>query len=293
MTEAPAGRDRVWLVTGCSTGIGRAVVDALVARGNRVVATARRPEVLADLAARGGRDLLATRLDVIDRASIEAALAAGIERFGHVDVLLHCAGIGLIGSIEESSDEEIARVFDVNVFGTISVLKAVLPHLRARRSGHVAVVTSFGAFEGHAGVGIYDASKFGLNGLCEALAAEVRPLGIRVSIIEPGVVKTNFRTGAIIRAKGRIATYDGTLAARRATIQGGYPAGVDEAPEVASALLAALDQPEPPLHLVLGSRATDVVQDKLRRMLEGVARWEDYSRLNPPVAATGPAAGTG
>ena len=283
--------DRVWLITGSSTGIGRAVADELVARGVRLIATARDPRTLDALVEAGGENVVAARLDVGDPASIDAALAAGLERFGRVDVLLSCAGTGLVGSIEESSDDEIDHVFRTNFFGTLRVIRTVLPHLRQQGSGLIATMTSRGAFEGQPGTGIYCASKFALNGVCESLAIEVKPLGINVSILEPGLVKSNFRAAGITRAARRMPEYEQTCGTLRAAVEQDFPPTAYEAPDVAVALLAALSGPNPPLHLPLGGRAVDLIRAKLTSVLDGITEWEDYSRLNVPDGAAGVSVG--
>jgi NAD(P)-dependent dehydrogenase (short-subunit alcohol dehydrogenase family) len=284
--------NRVWLITGCSTGIGRAVAEELVTRGVRLIATARDPKTLTELGEAGGDNVIAARLDVDDQDSITAALAAGLERFGRVDVLLNCAGTGLVGSIEESSDDEIDYVFRTNFFGTLRVIRTVLPHLREQGSGLIATMTSRGAFEGQPGTGIYCASKFALNGVCESLAIEVKPLGIDVSILEPGLVKSNFRAAGITRAARRMPEYEQTCGALREAVEQDFPPTAYEASDVAVALLAALAAPNPPLHLPLGGRAVDLIRTKLTSVLDGIAEWEDYSRLQVPAASTaGPDAG--
>lgn len=277
--------ERVWFLTGSSTGIGRAVADELVRRGAMVIATARDPRTLQELADAGGANVVTAALDVQSQSSIDEAVRAGIERFGRIDNLLSCAGTGLVGSIEESSDSEIEFVFQVNFFGTLRVIRTVLPFMRERGSGLIATITSRGAYEGHPGTGIYCASKFALNGMCEALAAEVKPLGIDCTIIEPGLVKSNFRAKGITRAKRRMPEYDATCAKLRDAVESEFPPTAYEAADVAIALIAALNQSEPPLHLVLGGIAVDQTRAKLESLLNGLAKWESYSRLEVPSDA--------
>ena len=290
---SPITDERVWMITGCSTGIGRAVADELVARNVRLIATARDPQTLQALAEAGGDRVVTARLDVADQASVDAALAAGFAQFGRVDVLLSCAGTGLVGSVEESSDDEIDYVFGINFFGTLRVIRALLPHMRERGSGLIATMTSRGAFEGQPGTGIYCASKFALNGVCESLAIEVAPLGIDVSILEPGLVKSNFRAAGITRAKRRMPEYDATCGTLRAAVEQEFPPYAYEASDVAVALLAALAKPKPPLHLPLGGRAVDQIRTKLTSVLDGLTEWEPYSRLQVPEedAVSGATAG--
>jgi NAD(P)-dependent dehydrogenase (short-subunit alcohol dehydrogenase family) len=226
--------------------------------------------------------VITAALDVSDRPSIDAALGAGIARYGGIDVLLNCAGTGLVGSIEESSDEEIEYVFRTNFFGTLRVIRTVLPHMRERRSGLIATTTSRGGLMGDPGTGIYCASKFALTGMCEALAAEVKPFGIDVSILEPGLVATNFRAHGITRAQRRMSDYEETCGYLREKIEQPFAPGTAQPREVALVILAALAKPIPPLHLPLGSKAVDQVNAKLQGVLDSIADWEDYARLNPP-----------
>ena len=256
--------ERVWFLTGSSTGIGRAVADELVRRGVKLVATARDPDTLKELAEAGGSNVVTAALDVHDQASIDEAVRKGIDQFGHIDTLLGCAGTGLVGSIEESSDSEIDFVFQVNFFGTLRVIRTILPFMREQGSGLIATITSRGAYEGHPGTGIYCASKFALNGMCEALAEEVKPLGIDSTIVEPGLVKSNFRAKGITRAQRRMPEYEQTCGYLREKIEADFPPTAYEAPDVAIALIAALNQVKPPLHLVLGGIAVDQTRTKPR-----------------------------
>ncbi len=277
--------ERVWLLTGSSTGIGRAVADELVRRGIKLIATARDPKDIQALKDQGGDNVVIAALDISSQESIDAAVAKGIEQFGRVDVLLGCAGTGLVGSIEEASDDEIGFVFQVNFFGTLRVIRSILPAMRERRSGLIATITSRGAYEGHPGTGIYCASKFALNGMCEALAAETKPLGIGVTIIEPGLVKSNFRAKGITRAKRRLADYDQTCGKLRDAIESEFPPTAYEAHDVAISIIAALNAETLPLHLVMGGIAVDQTRTKLESMLAGLAEWEPYSRLEVPSDA--------
>jgi NADP-dependent 3-hydroxy acid dehydrogenase YdfG len=279
--------ERVWFLTGSSTGIGRAVADELVSRGVKLIATARDPETLDELAKAGGQNVVTASLDVQSQDSIDDAVGKGLERFGRIDTLLGCAGTGLVGSIEESSDSEIDFVFQVNFFGTLRVIRTILPAMKERGSGMIATITSRGAYEGHPGTGIYCASKFALNGMSEALAAEVKPLGIDCTIIEPGLVKSNFRAKGITRAKRRLPEYDQTCGKLRDAVESEFPPTAYEAPDVAIALIAALNQSDPPLHLVLGGIAVDQTRTKFESMLSGLAKWEPYSRLEVPSDAPG------
>jgi NAD(P)-dependent dehydrogenase (short-subunit alcohol dehydrogenase family) len=182
----------VWFVTGASRGFGAEIVKEALARGNQVVATARKPEDIPF----SGDDVLALALDVTDENQARAAVDAAVQRFGRIDVLVNNAGRGLLGAVEEVSDSAARAVFDTNVFGTLNVQRAVLPVLRRRRSGHVISISSVGGFTGTPGWGVYAATKFAVEGFSEALYAELRPLGVHVTIVEPGLFRTDFLDGS-------------------------------------------------------------------------------------------------
>lgn len=182
----------VWFITGASTGLGRALAEAVLAHGDRVVATAHNPAALDDLTGPHPDDVVRLRLDVTDPAQVKAAVEEAVRRAGRIDVLVNNAGHGLIGALEELSDTQIRAVLDTNVLGVLSVTRAVLPHLRAQRSGHIVQMSSVGGVVGNPGHSLYALSKFALEGMSEALAGEVAPLGIRVTIVEPGPFRTDF-----------------------------------------------------------------------------------------------------
>lgn len=259
----PGTASKTWLVTGCSSGIGRNLAEQLVDRGYRVAVTARQVAQVEDIERRAPDRVIALPLDVRSQESVQSAIDIVIARFGAIDVLVNNAGAGLVGAIEEVSDADVDRVFGTNVFGTLRVIQTVLPHMRERRSGHIVTVTSVGAFRGSAAVGIYNGSKHALNGICEALAAEVRPLGIKVTIVEPGLVKTDFRYRGIARAERRIADYDVTCGVMRDRVEQPFlPETADPGP-TAAAMIVGLELPNPPLHLPLTAECLRVVREKL------------------------------
>lgn len=202
---------RVWFITGTSSGFGRAIAEAVLMRGERVVATARDLRAVKDLADRAPGCVRAYVLDVTDPATVTAAVAGAIEEFGRIDVLVNNAGRGLVGALEELSEEEIHAVLGTNVLGVAAVTRAVLPHMRARRSGHIVQMSSVGGVAGTPGHVIYATIKFALEGMSEALAGEVSPLGIRVTIVEPGPFRTDF-AGRSMRFATQIADYRDTPA---------------------------------------------------------------------------------
>lgn len=190
--ETTPNDTRVWLITGCSKGLGRALAVHALERGDRVAVTARDRSAVTDLAAKYGDSALALRLDVTDPASVTAAVQECERVFGRVDVLVNNAGYGYLAAVEEGEDTEVRALFDTNVHGAVTVLKAVLPGMRARRCGHVVNVSSFGGLAAFPATGYYHATKFALEGLSESLAGELAPLGIRVTIVEPGGMRTEW-----------------------------------------------------------------------------------------------------
>lgn len=265
----------VWFITGASTGFGRELAEQTLRSGYKVVVTARKREQIADLTKQYPDAALALSLDVTDQSSVDGAVAAAIEQFGRVDVVVNNAGFGLAGAIEEATEAEYMPVFETNVFGVIRVTKAFLPHLRKQRSGHIVNLSSMAGLVGFAGWGYYNATKFAVNGFSEALALEVEPLGIHVTVIEPGPFRTDFlgRSGA--EAALRISDYDATAGKIRdykqdqAGKQKGNPVRAIEA------IIDVVESSEPPRHLVLGERALTVFRARLDQWKENLEKYED------------------
>ncbi len=270
--------ERVWFVTGCSTGIGRALAEVLTDRGKRAVVTARRAEAIADLEARAPGHIRALALDIADAAAVEQRVAEAIGVFGRIDVLVNNAGVGFAGAIEEASDAEVRRVFDTNVFGTLNVIRTVLPQMRARRTGHIITVTSVGGFRGGTSVGVYNGSKFALEGIHEAMANELPPLGIRVTALEPGLVKTDFRRRTIGLAERVIPDYAATSGKIRQGLQTPYPPGAADPAQTAAAIIAFVDSGRsPPVRLPLGADAVAAMKAKMQAVADELATWEDFA----------------
>ncbi|KUL36393.1 short-chain dehydrogenase [Streptomyces sp. NRRL F-4489] len=245
----------VWLITGSSSGLGRALAEHALRRGDRVAVTARDTAAVADLAAAYGHRALALRLDVTDPASVTAAVEASEKEFGRIDVLVNNAGYGYLAAIEEGEDTAVRALYDTNVHGVVTVLKAVLPGMRARRSGRIVNISSFGGLAAFAATGYYHATKFALEGLSESLAAEVAPLGITVTIAEPGGLRTQWAGTSMRQSPIRLADYEATAGARRAStlaVSGRQPGDPARA---AAAIATAVDATDPPLRLLLGSDA--------------------------------------
>src|ERR1700722_3247153 len=209
------GKDRTWFITGASTGFGRMLAEEVLKSGGKVIATARNLDQVNDLEAKYPQTAKALALDVTDTGQVDSAVTQAFAQFGQVDVLVNNAGYGVAGAIEEVSEAEFMPMFETNVFGLLRVTRTFLPHLRKQRSGHIINLSSIGGLIGGPGVGMYNASKFAVEGLSEALAAELAPLGIHVTVIEPGPFRTDFLGRSGVVAKTKIADYDKTAANMR------------------------------------------------------------------------------
>jgi NAD(P)-dependent dehydrogenase (short-subunit alcohol dehydrogenase family) len=248
---------------------------AVLARGDRCVVTARDPESVRDLAADHGDRALVQRLDVTDRAEIDSAVRAAEETFGSVDVLVNNAGIGYFGAVEESDAAAVRRMFEINVFGLAEMTRAVLPGMRRRRRGHIVNISSIGGLRAFPAVGFYNATKFAVVGLSEALAQEVAPLGIRVTIVEPSGFRTDWAGRSADEAPTEIADYAETAGANRRNIRGASGRQPGDPVRAARAILAAVESPEPPLHLLLGRAALKGARLKLDQLRADFDRWEE------------------
>jgi NAD(P)-dependent dehydrogenase (short-subunit alcohol dehydrogenase family) len=268
--------NRVWLITGASSGFGRAITEAAVAADDTVVATARNKEVLAGIAAAHPGQVEALALDVTDTAAIEAAVQDLIARHGRIDVLVNNAGRAHVGAAEETSDAELRSLFDVHVFGPAALTRAVLPSMRERRSGAIVQMSSMGGQLSFAGFSAYSGTKFALEGMSEALADEVRPLGIKVLIVEPGA----FRTGLFgsTTDSEQIGDYSGTVGTTRQMIQVSDGRQPGDPAKAAAAIITAIDAPQTPLRLPLGDDAVDAISGHLDKVKAELATWEKIAR---------------
>ena len=264
----------VWLITGCSMGLGRALSETVLARGHRVMLTALDIADLQDLLASYPATARAATLDVTKPAQIEAAVTKAQLEFGAVDVLVNNAGYGLVGAMEETSPDEYRPLFEANLFGPIELIRAVLPGMRARRTGHVVNVSSVGGFTASPGFGLYGATKFGLEGLSEALAQEVASFGIHVTIVEPGAMRTNFRGTSMRPVKHQLDVYAETTGAIRTFIGSTHGTQAGNPSKAAAAILAAVESESPPGRLPLGRDAFDRVRRKLKFVAGDLDAWE-------------------
>jgi NAD(P)-dependent dehydrogenase (short-subunit alcohol dehydrogenase family) len=267
----------VWFITGCSTGFGRELSKILLSRGYRVVVTARDAAKVQDLVENYPDTGLALGLDVAAPKQIEAAAAAAHERFGRVDVLVNNAGYGYLSAIEEGDDADIREMFETNVFGLAHLTRAVLPFMRAQGAGHVVNITSMGGVVGNAGVGYYNATKFAVEGLSEALSKEVAPLGIKVLIVEPGPFRTDWAGRSLKTPKHPIEAYSGTAIARRRATQSYSGSQPGDPIRGAEAIIETVESTNPPLRLVLGAVALGAIRDKLNSVLEEIDAFEAVS----------------
>ena len=269
---------RTWLITAVSSGLGRALAQAALNRGDRVAGTVR-----TDAARRLFEQLAPGRahavlLDVTDRATIERAVSEAESWAGGIDVLVNNAGYGLIGGVEEASDSEIRAQFEVNVFGAVAVIQAVLPLMRRRRAGRIVCISSVSGLVGWPSLGIYTGSKFALEGICETLAQEVAPLGLKVILVEPGGLRTDFAGRSAIHAARTIADYDATAVGsckRTLSAHAGHEPGDPD--KAAAAILAAVDAESPPLRLLLGADAVRYTTAKLNTLVAEMETWKSLS----------------
>ena len=264
---------KVWFITGTSKGFGRVWAEAALARGDRVAATARDVKTLAPLAEQYGTQVAAMALDVTDKAAVGAAVTAAHARFGRLDVVVNNAGYGLFGAIEEVSEAEARAQLETNLFGALWVTQAVLPLMRAQGSGHIIQVSSIGGVNAFPTVGLYHASKWGLEGFSQSLAAEVAGFGIKVTIVEPGGFATDWGGPSAKRA-AQMTAYDGA----RAAVAGVRGKSVPGDPlATGPAILKVVDAKEPPLRIFFGSSGLPMTRAEYARRIETWEKWNDVS----------------
>ena len=267
----------IWFITGCSTGFGRELAKQVLARGWRAVITARDKSRVADLIQGAEDRALALELDVNDTEQITAAVNAAQERFGAIDVLVNNAGYGYQSTVEEGVEAEIRQQFDANVFGLFAMTRAVLPGMRARRRGHILNITSVAGLVGFPGSGYYAASKHAVEGWSDSLAAECKPLGIKVTCIEPGPFRTDWAGRSLKQTPNQIADYADTAGVRiTGTAQGSGTQPGDPVRGV-QAMIRVTQVENPPRHLILGSFGVDAVTKKLKAALADIEAWRETS----------------
>jgi NAD(P)-dependent dehydrogenase (short-subunit alcohol dehydrogenase family) len=263
---------RTWLVTGATSGFGRTITEAALERGDCVVATSRRTDGLEDLA--DHERVLVTRLDVTDPAEREAAVAAALERFGRIDVLVNNAGRTQVGAVEETTDDELRFLFDLHFFAPAALTRLVLPTMRAQGSGAIVQMSSVGGQVTAPGFGAYCATKFALEGLSETLQAEVAPFGIRVLIVEPGAFRTGLFRPDAAYFSDEMPEYAETVGPTRAYVRDGHLEQPGDPAKAAAAIITALDAEQPPLRLVLGEDAIGNIRSRLGGVSAELDQWE-------------------
>jgi NAD(P)-dependent dehydrogenase (short-subunit alcohol dehydrogenase family) len=266
---------RVWFITGASTGLGRVLAEHLLRSGAMVVATARKVEQLKELETAYPATALILSLDVTKQPQVDGAVADAVARFGRIDVLVNNAGYGMVGAVEESAEGEFRPMFETNVFGLIRMTQAVLPQMRKRRSGHVVNLSSIGGLVASPGFGMYNATKFAVEGLSEALAQEVKPLGVGLTIVEPGPFRTDFLGRSAVVAEYEISDYQPTSGKMRAYFneQDGKQRGDPQ--RAAAAIVKAVESEHPPLRLLLGASTIPRLKSKLDAWQKEVDLWRE------------------
>lgn len=267
----------VWFITGCSSGLGRELARTVLEHGWRAVVTARDPAKAADVIAGHEERALVLTLDVTDAEQIADAVARAQAAFGRIDVLVNNAGYGYLAAVEEGEDDEVRALFDTNVFGLVDTTRAVLPGMRARRTGHVVNVSSLGGLVGFGATGYYHASKFAVEGLSESLAAEVAPLGIKVTIVEPAAFRTNWSGPSMRQSDTTIADYAETAGTRRASTLATYGHQPGDPARAAQAVIKAVTAEEPPLRLLLGKDAYGIATAKIDSLRTTFDNWREVT----------------
>jgi NAD(P)-dependent dehydrogenase (short-subunit alcohol dehydrogenase family) len=266
-----------WLITGCSTGLGRALAEAVIGAGHNAVVTARDVSKVADLADTATQRVLPVALDVTKPDQVAAAVRRADERFGSIDVLVNDAGYGYRPAVEEGDDAEVRTLFETHFFGAVAMIKAVLPDMRARRSGAIVNISSIGATVTPVGSGYYSAAKAAIEGMSGALRGELAPLGISVTVVEPGAFRTDFAGRSLVQSATVIDDYAGTAGQRRKendTMDGNQ---VGDPTKAASAIIAAVESNEPPGFLLLGPDALGLYRYVADARAEEIAKWEQVT----------------
>ncbi|MCV7172792.1 SDR family NAD(P)-dependent oxidoreductase [Mycobacterium manitobense] len=267
-----------WLITGCSTGIGREIARVALGNGHSVVVTARRAEAVADFAGTFGDRAVPVALDVTDKGQIAAAVAAADDAFGGVDVLVNNAGYGYMSAVEEGDDAEVRKLFDTNYFGAVDMIKAVLPQMRARRGGHIVNISSMTGLVANPPNAYYSSTKFALEALTEALAAEVKPLGIKVCAVEPGAFRTDWAARSMKESATPVDDYAEHVGARKTLIKQFANDLPGDPRKVAEAVLMLTTLDDPPLRLLLGRDVLKATRDKLAAMSASIEEWKPVTK---------------
>jgi NAD(P)-dependent dehydrogenase (short-subunit alcohol dehydrogenase family) len=266
--------NKVWFITGCSTGFGRELAKMVLDRGYRAVVTARDPAKVEDIAVGHEDHALVLELDVTDSVEVNVAVKSAEQHFGGIDILVNNAGVGYFGAVEESDEEEVRRMFEINFFGLSSMTRAVLPGMRKRRTGHIVNISSIGGLRSFPSLAYYHATKYAVEGFSESLALEVAPLGIKVTIVEPSGFRTDWAGRSAAEARNRISDYAPTAGRNLENIRGNSGRQAGDPVRAAAAIIAAVESPDPPLRLLLGKAALNGARGKLDSLKKDFDAWE-------------------
>lgn len=269
--------NKVWFITGCSTGFGRALANEVLASGYNAVITARKVSDVEDIVAQYPDNAIAVKLDVTNKNEIASAIEAALQKFGQIDMLVNNAGIGYFGAIEESDDDEVRKMFEINVFGLGYMINAVLPTMRKQRSGHIVNIASIGGLVGLPGIGYYNATKFAVDGLSESLSKEVAHLGIKVTVICPSGFRTDWAGRSANNAKVSIDDYAPSAHQNKDTIRGYSGQQPGDPARAAKAIVKAVESDNPPLRLLLGVGALKNARIKLDVLKNDFDTWAETS----------------
>ncbi|WP_155707067.1 oxidoreductase [Gloeocapsopsis dulcis] len=274
---SPISKQRVWFITGTSSGLGRALAEAVLEKGEAVVLTARNPEKVEDLAAKFPDRAIAAQLDITKPEEVKKAVEKAIDCFGRIDVLVNNAGVSTIGAIEEVSDEEVRRLFETNFFGVLEMLRTVLPHMRQQRSGHILNVSSIGCFSNSTAWGFYNSSKLAVEGISGTLANEVVPLGIKVTIVEPGAFRTDFIKRSVVLTDTQIEDYKPSMGNMRQNMWDHDFNALGDPKKAALAMIKVVDSDNPPIRLALGADTVETVEAALQFIKAELDTWKEVS----------------
>lgn len=263
---------KIWFITGSSRGLGRSLTAAVLAKGDNVAATARNTDALQDLTEQYPGQVLPIALDVNDAAQIHKAVQDTIAHFGRIDVLVNNAGFGIIGAAEAYTEDQVRSQLETNLYAPIAITRAVLPHMRRQGSGRILQISSVGGRVGNSGLSMYQAAKFGLGGFSESLAREVAPLGIYVTSVEPGGFRTDW-AGASMSYAATVPGYEATVDQRADYVKGGNFVPMGDPDKAAQAMIDLVSNPEPPIHLLLGSEAVAIVQAADKERSAELEKW--------------------
>jgi len=267
--------DKVWFITGCSTGFGRELAKMVLDRGYPAVVTARDPAKAEDIVKGRENRALVLELDVTNPVEVDAATKSAEKRFGRIDVLVNNAGIGYFAAVEESDEQEVRRMFEINFFGLSRMTRAVLPIMRRQRSGHIVNISSIGGLRSFPALAYYHATKFAVEGFSESLAIEVAPLGIKVTLVEPSGFRTDWAGRSASDRSSAIADYADTAGRNVENLRGSSCKQPGDPVRAAAAIIAAVQSPDPPLHLLLGKAALKGARGKLETLKHDFDAWEE------------------